>query len=99
MGVFSATAPLLSMPSAALGGAAAAAGLALVNSIGNVGGFVAPYAVGLLNDATHSNLAGLLFLSGCLIITALATYLYARNRPEGTAVPSSVAAAELAETN
>ncbi len=37
MGVFSATAPLLSMPSAALGGAAAAAGVALVNSIGNVG--------------------------------------------------------------
>lgn len=99
MGVFSATAPLLSMPSAALGGAAAAAGLALVNSIGNVGGFVAPFAVGLLNDATHSNLAGLLFLSTCLVITAVATYLYARNRPEGTTVPSSVAAAELAETN
>jgi len=96
MGVFSATAPLLSMPSAALGGAAAAAGLALVNSIGNVGGFVAPYAVGLFNDATHSNLAGLLFLAACLVITATATYLYARRRPEGTAVPSAAAAAQLA---
>jgi ACS family tartrate transporter-like MFS transporter len=98
MGVFSATAPLLSMPSAALGGAAAAAGLALVNAIGNVGGFVAPYAVGLLNDATHSNLAGLLFLAACLVITAVATFLYARNRPEGTATPSALAAAELTST-
>jgi ACS family tartrate transporter-like MFS transporter len=71
----------------------------MVNSIGNVGGFVAPYAVGLLNDATHSNLAGLLFLAGCLVITAIATFLYARNRPEGTAAPSAVAAAELAKTN
>lgn len=99
MGVFSATAPLLSMPSAAFGGAAAAAGLALVNAIGNVGGFVAPYAVGLLNDATHSNLAGLLFLAACLVITAAATFLYARNRPEGTATPGAVAAAELFTAN
>ena len=46
------------MPSAALTGAAAASGLALVNFLGNLGGFVAPYAVGLLKDATGSNQSG-----------------------------------------
>jgi MFS transporter, ACS family, tartrate transporter len=88
MGVYSATAPLLAMPSAAFVGAAAAAGLALVNAIGNVGGFVAPYAVGLINEATGTNRAGLVFLACCLLVTALATYLYARRRPEGSGVPN-----------
>jgi MFS transporter, ACS family, tartrate transporter len=83
MGIYSAIAPFLALPSTALVGAAAAAGLALVNSLGNLGGFLAPYAVGLLNDATGSNRSGLLFLAGCLAVTAVATYAYARNRPEG----------------
>jgi ACS family tartrate transporter-like MFS transporter len=83
MGIYSAIAPFLAMPSTALVGAAAAAGLALVNSLGNLGGFLAPYAVGLLNDATGSNRSGLLFLAGCLAVTAVATYGYARSRPEG----------------
>lgn len=91
MGVYSTTAPLLSMPSAAFVGAAAAAGLAVVNSIGNVGGFVAPYVVGLLNDATGNERSGLVFLAACLVVTALATYLYARHRPEGTAAPAGTA--------
>ncbi|TFD70298.1 MFS transporter [Cryobacterium gelidum] len=83
MGIYSAIAPFLAMPSAALTGAAAAAGLAMVNSLGNLGGFVAPYAVGILKDATGSDQSGLIFLSACLAITSVATYLYARKRPEG----------------
>jgi ACS family tartrate transporter-like MFS transporter len=82
-GIYSAIAPMLSMPSAIFAGAAAAAGLGLVNSLGNVGGFVAPFIVGVLNDATHNDQTGLLFLSGCLAVTGVAAYLYARNRPEG----------------
>jgi len=94
MGIYGAIAPFLSMPSAALTGAAAASGLALVNSLGNLGGFISPYAVGLLKDATGSNQSGLLFLSLCLCITAGATYLYARRRPEGDAgLDPAVAAA------
>lgn len=83
MGVFSATAPLLSMPSSVFVGAAAAAGIGLVNAVGNVGGFVAPFAVGLINDATGSSRASLVFLAACLVITAIATSLYAGRRPEG----------------
>lgn len=91
MGIYGAIAPFLSMPSAALTGAAAASGLALINSLGNLGGFVAPYAVGLLKDTTGNNQSGLVFLSLCLAATGIATYLYARNRPEGDATISPAA--------
>ncbi|WP_436056771.1 MFS transporter [Arthrobacter sp. LjRoot78] len=96
MGIYGAIAPFLSMPSAALTGAAAASGLALVNSLGNLGGFVAPYAVGMLKDATGNNQSGLLFLSFCLCVTAVATYLYARKRPEGDAALDPAVAAAAA---
>jgi ACS family tartrate transporter-like MFS transporter len=92
MGIYSAIAPFLAMPSTALVGAAAAAGLAMVNSLGNLGGFVAPYIVGVLNDASGDNRSGLLFLAACLAITAVATYLYARKRPEGHVKPGTHAA-------
>jgi ACS family tartrate transporter-like MFS transporter len=89
MGVYSTTAPLLAMPSAAFIGAAAAAGLGMVNAIGNVGGFVAPYVVGILKGATGTDEAGLIFLACCLVVTAAATYLYARRRPEGRAAEAA----------
>ncbi|MDQ0848350.1 ACS family tartrate transporter-like MFS transporter [Arthrobacter sp. B3I9] len=89
MGIYSTIAPFLAMPATALVGAAAAAGLAMVNSLGNLGGFVAPYAVGLFNDATGDNRSGLIFLAACLAITAAATYLYARKRPEGHVRPGT----------
>jgi ACS family tartrate transporter-like MFS transporter len=91
MGIYSAIAPFLAMPATALVGAAAAAGLAMVNSLGNLGGFVAPFAVGLFNDATGENRSGLVFLSACLAITAVVTYLYARKRPEGHVKPGTPA--------
>ena len=47
------------MPANISTGAAAAAGLAVVSCIGNIGGFVAPYAVGVLNDLTGSSAPGL----------------------------------------
>jgi ACS family tartrate transporter-like MFS transporter len=76
------------MPAAALTGAAAAAGLAMINSLGNLGGFVAPYIVGILKDSTGSDQSGLIFLAACLSITGVATYLYARKRPEGLSTAS-----------
>src|SRR5437764_7688945 len=43
----------------ALSNTAAAASIALVNSVGNTGGFVGPYLLGAINDATHSFAIGL----------------------------------------
>jgi ACS family tartrate transporter-like MFS transporter len=56
------------MPTALLSGAAAAAGIAAINSIGNIGGFVGPYLVGLVKDATGSTDGGLIVLAGLLVI-------------------------------
>lgn len=99
MGVYSATAPLLSMPSAAFAGAIAASGLALVNAIGNVGGFVSPFIVGLINEATGNDRVSLVFLAAVLVVTAIATYLYAHKRPEGDASrrPEAIAHSAYAE--
>ena len=83
MGIYSAISPMLEMPAAALAGAAAASGLALVNSIGNLGGFASPYAVGYLEDRTGDNRSGLLLLSAVLLITAVATYVYGRRTGAG----------------
>jgi MFS family permease len=56
------------MPAAFLSGSAAAAGIALINSIGNLGGFVGPYLVGLVKDATGSTNGGLLVLACILAV-------------------------------
>jgi ACS family tartrate transporter-like MFS transporter len=88
MGIFSAISPFWELPSAALAGAAAAAGIALINSLGNLGGFAAPYAVGYLVDRTGDAKAGLFLLAGVLAITAAATFLYGRRTGAGT-VPTA----------
>jgi MFS transporter, ACS family, tartrate transporter len=84
-GMYATIAPLFSMPAALFAGAAAAASLTVVISVSNVGGFIAPYVVGLIKQATGSTQVGLFFLAACVAATGLATYLYARRRPEGDA--------------
>jgi ACS family tartrate transporter-like MFS transporter len=99
MGIFSSTPIFWELPSAVLGGAAAAAGIALINSLGNLGGFAAPYAVGALVDRTGDAKAGLLLLAGVLAITAVATFFYGRSAHAGrvpTASHEDVLAKEAA---
>ncbi|WP_211451463.1 MFS transporter [Collimonas antrihumi] len=62
-----------SLPTAFLGGAAAAAGIALINSLGNLAGFVSPYLVGWLKDQTHSTNSGMFVLAASLVLGALLT--------------------------
>jgi D-galactonate transporter len=54
------------LPTAFLRGSAAAAGVALVNSFGNIGGFVAPFGIGLVKQATQSTNAALYALGAAL---------------------------------
>ena len=63
VGVYGFLAPFWCLPSAILRGAAAAAGIAFVNSFGNLGGLVGPYALGALKDATGSTTGALLGLA------------------------------------
>jgi MFS-type transporter involved in bile tolerance (Atg22 family) len=62
-----------SLPTAFLGGAAAAAGIALINSLGNLAGFVSPYLVGWLKDQTQSTNSGMFVLAASLVLGALLT--------------------------
>ena len=60
-----------SIPNSFLCGTAAAASIGLINSIGNLGGFVGPYIVGYLTKATRSFTAGVLYLSFCALLAAV----------------------------
>jgi MFS transporter, ACS family, tartrate transporter len=61
----SSTAPIFwSLPTAMLSGTAAAGGIALINALGNLGGFFGPYAFGLIKDATGGSFTyGLMVLA------------------------------------
>jgi D-galactonate transporter len=65
-GASSAQAAFWSLPAAFLGGAAAAAGIALVNSLGNIAGFASTFLVGWMTDLTHSTSASLYLFAGLL---------------------------------
>ncbi|MFD9034283.1 MFS transporter [Streptomyces sp. NPDC059567] len=66
-------APLFwSLPTAFLGGTAAAAGLAVINSVGNLAGFVSPYMIGALKDATGSTSIPMYVLALSLVVGAVA---------------------------
>ena len=66
------------LPSTLMTGSAAAASIAAINSVGNLGGFVGPYVVGWIKDATQSFEAGLYFLSACFVLGAIVTMLALR---------------------
>jgi ACS family tartrate transporter-like MFS transporter len=87
MGIYSAIAPFWELPAAALTGAAAASGIAMVNSLGNLAGFLSPFAVGVLTDRTGDTRSGLLLLAAVLFLTSVATFLYGRRIGAGR-VPS-----------
>ncbi len=71
MGILGALCQFWSIPPAFLGGAAAAAGIALINSVGNLAGFVSPYLVGWIKDATQSTDLGLYCVALSLILAAV----------------------------
>jgi MFS family permease len=80
---FIAVQPLFwSFPTAYLGGVAAAGGIALINSIGSLGGFFAPNMKTFAEEAFESSQAGLYVLAGTTLIGA-ALFLGLRTRPAG----------------
>ncbi|MGZ5917133.1 MAG: hypothetical protein ACXWJ4_07385 [Methyloceanibacter sp.] len=68
IGIYGAIGTFWSLPTTLLTGTAAAAGLALINSMGNAGGLVGPFVVGVMKDATGTFTTGLLFLAGTLAV-------------------------------
>jgi MFS family permease len=70
-GASSAQAAFWSLPGAFLGGAAAAAGIALVNSLGNLAGFTTNNVIGWLSAVTHSNAAGLYLFAAVMAVSGV----------------------------
>lgn len=60
-----------SLPTSFLSGTAAAASIGLINSFGNLGGFVGPYVVGYLSATTKSFVAGVVYLSASALVAAV----------------------------
>jgi ACS family tartrate transporter-like MFS transporter len=85
IGLYGARPSFWPMPSMFLTGAAAAAGIALINSIGNLGGYVGPFIVGWIKESTKSFEMGLYFLGGCAFASALITYFATRATQEPVA--------------
>jgi MFS transporter, ACS family, tartrate transporter len=73
LGIYGTLGTFWALPTAFLSGTAAAAGIALINSFGNLGGFVGPFVVGYLTDTTGSFYTGLLFLATLVLAAGLLT--------------------------
>jgi ACS family tartrate transporter-like MFS transporter len=79
-GLKSTLGPFWALSTAFLSGTAAAGGIALINSVGNLGGFFGPYLVGIIKDATGSDMAALLLLGGALLGMGLAALAVPQTR-------------------
>ncbi|MEK6350685.1 MAG: MFS transporter [Burkholderia sp.] len=70
-GILSALSLFWGIPSAFLAGTSAAAGIAGINCVGNLAGFVSPYMVGWLNVTTHDNRIGLYAVAAFMVLGAV----------------------------
>ncbi len=77
--------PFWAMPTSLLSGTAAAAGIAFINSVGNLGGFVGPYAIGLVRTSTGQFKGGLLLVSAALAMSGAITLMVRLKSREGFA--------------
>jgi D-galactonate transporter len=74
-GLYSYLPSFWSLPTTFLSEAAAAACIGLINSIGNLGGFAGPYAIGYLTDLTGTYSAGVFYLVGSALLSGLLVLL------------------------
>ncbi len=81
IGIYGALGPFWTVPPLFLRGTAAAAGIALINSIGNLGGFIGPYLVGWIKQTTGRFEAGFEVLAAILFLAALLTLALGRALP------------------
>ena len=87
IGMYSSQPVFWSMPTSYLTGVAAAGGIAFINSIGNLGGFVGPFAVGWLKDNAGGFQAGLIFLGVCLLVGSIVAMIVGRSVTRRAAAP------------
>jgi ACS family tartrate transporter-like MFS transporter len=88
MGFYGSKGPFFAMPPMFLSGAGLAAGIAWINSLGNLGGFFGPWYVGVMKDMTGSYAGGLygLALLGLIAAIVCALFLHIPNRSPASAI-------------
>ena len=80
IGICSTLAPFWAMPPQFLSGTGAAAGIAAINSVGNLGGFIGPYAVGWARQATGTYAGGMAILAASLLAASVLVLAMGRFR-------------------
>jgi ACS family tartrate transporter-like MFS transporter len=93
VGIYGSRAAFWPMPSLFLTGTAAAGAIAMINAVGNLGGYVGPFVVGWIKDSTQSFGAGLYFLAACSLMAAVITFFAARAAGDPAAIARANAAA------
>ncbi|MCJ8506619.1 MFS transporter [Rhizobium lemnae] len=78
VGIFAGQPVFWSLPGRFLKGAGAAAGIAAINSVGNLGGFIAQNVVPWIKDSTGSTIAPMFFLSVCLALAGVLVIIVGR---------------------
>jgi ACS family tartrate transporter-like MFS transporter len=78
VGIFASLPLFWTLPTALLTGSAAAGGIALINSVGNLSGYFGPFLVGWLKDSTQGYLAGLLVIAASMAFAGLFGYFVSR---------------------
>jgi MFS family permease len=87
-GPVSAGAPFWQFPSMLLTGSAAAGGIALINSVGSLSGWVAPFAIGWLRDLTGKTATGLYVVAAMEVTAAILIVRFMPRRPPDATVES-----------
>ena len=82
LGVFCMMGPFWAMPTSLLSVTAAAAGIAFINSVGNLGGFVGPYVIGLVRTSTGQFKGGLLLVGAALAASGMIALMVKSRREE-----------------
>lgn len=90
VGTYAAIGTFWSLPTSILTGTGAAAGIALINSMGNTGGLVGPPIIGAIKQETGSFTGALLFLAGALVIGALIALMFGRAQRARASASSSL---------
>ena len=78
------------MPTAVLSGTTAAVGIALINSVGNLGGLAGPWVIGAIKKATGTFHGGILVVASGLVVAGaivLVINLYSQNPVNGSCQP------------
>src|SRR5450432_4211328 len=94
MGFYGSKGPFFAMPPMFLSGAGLAAGIAWINSLGNLGGFFGPWYVGVMKDATGSFAGGLFGLALLSLVAAVVCALFLHIPDPRPAAGTRLAAAE-----